>query len=185
MIDTTDFRKGMRFLYEGVPWEVVEFQHVKMQMRKALVRTKMRNMITGNVLEKNFQSGEKFPAPDLEFKKMQFLYPDQGTFVFMDMESYDQINFTAEQLGDARLYLKENTDVDVVLFEGRPISVNVPNHLVLKVAKTDPGLKGDTVTGGTKPATLETGAIIQVPLFIKEGDQVKVDTRDGTYIERV
>lgn len=185
MHDTSDFRRGLRILHEGIPWEVIDFQHVKMQMRKALVRTKMRNMLTGSVLERNFQSGEKFPPPDLQFRKMQYLYPEQDAFVFMDMESYDQINFTAEQLGDTRVYLKENTDVDVVFFEGRPISVALPNHMVLTVAQTEPGMKGDTVTGGSKPATLETGAVVQVPLFIKEGDQIKIDTRDHSYIERV
>lgn len=185
MLDTSDFRRGLKILHEGEPWEVVEFLHVKPGKGQAFVRSKIRNMLSGGTVEKSFKAGEKFGDPDLEYRQMQYLYPDDTGYVFMDMETYDQISFSSEQIGDAESYLKENTDVDVVFFEGRPISVSVPNHMVLAVSETDPGLKGDTVSGATKPATLETGAVVQVPLFVEEGEQVKVDTRSGEYIERV
>lgn len=184
MIDTSDFRRGLKILFEGAPWEVLDYQHVKMQMRKAHMKTRMRNLLTGAVLEKNFQSTEKFPVPDLQYRKMQYLYQDGG-YVFMDHETYDQVTFNDDQVGESRKYLKENLDVDVVLFEGRPIAINLPNHVVLKITRTDPGLKGDTVSNVTKPATLETGAVIQVPLFVNEGDSIKIDTRSDEYIERV
>lgn len=184
MIDTSDFRRGLKILFEGAPWEVLDYQHVKMQMRKAHMKTRMRNLLTGAVLEKNFQSTEKFPVPDLQYRKMQYLYQDDG-YVFMDHQTYDQVTFNEDQVGESRKYLKENLDVDVVLFEGRPIAINLPNHLVLKITRTDPGLKGDTVSNVTKPATLETGAVIQVPLFVNEGDSIKIDTRSDEYIERV
>jgi elongation factor P len=184
MIDTSDFRRGLKILFEGAPWEVIEYQHVKMQMRKAHMKTRMRNLLTGAVLEKNFQSTEKFPVPDLQYRKMQYLYNDGG-YVFMDHQSYDQVTFNDDQVADARLYLKENLDCDVVFFEGNPISISLPNHMVLKITRTDPGLKGDTVSNVTKPATLETGAVVQVPLFVNEGEHIRVDTRTGEYIERV
>lgn len=184
MIDTSDFRKSLKILHEDIPWEIVDFQHVKPGKGGAFVRTKLRNMLLGSVVEKTFRAGEKFAEPNLEFKKMQYLYND-GSYVFMDMDTYDQLSFTAEQVGEAADYLKENLEVFVVFFNGAPIAVHVPNHVVYTVVQTDPGLKGDTVSGTTKPATIETGAVIQVPLFIKEGDLIKVDTRSGEYIERV
>ncbi|RMF15175.1 MAG: elongation factor P [Candidatus Dadabacteria bacterium] len=184
MYDTSDFRGGLKILIDGAPWEVIEFLHVKPGKGAAFVRAKVRNLLTGAVVEKKFRAGEKFGQPDLVYKKMQYLYEDNG-FVFMDLETYDQVTFSEEQVGDARRYLKENENVDVVFFEGRPITVSVANHIVLQITETDPGVKGDTVSGGTKPATLETGAVVQVPLFLKEGDYIKVDTRTDAYIERV
>ncbi len=184
MLSTTDFRKGLKVQIDDAPWEIVDFQHVKPGKGGAFVRTKIRNLLTSAVVEKNFRSGEKFPAPDLEFKKMQYLYESDG-YVFMDMDSYDQVTFSAEQVGDQTAFLKENLDVDVVFYEGSPITVTLPNHIVYEVVQTDPGLKGDTVSGGSKPATLESGAVVQVPLFLKEGEKIKVDTRTGEYIERV
>lgn len=184
MLDTSDFRRGLKILHEGAPWEVIEFLHVKPGKGQAFVRSKIRNLVSGAVLEKNFKAGEKFPVPDLEYRKMQYLY-QEGGYVFMDMGTYDQITFDDDQVGDASRWLVENLDCDVVFFEGKPITVSVPNHIVLTIARTDPGLKGDTVSGSTKPATLESGAVVQVPLFVEEGSRVKVDTRTGEYIERV
>ena len=184
MYDTSDFRGGLKIMVDDAPWEIIEFLHVKPGKGPAFVRTKVRNMLTGAVVERKFRAGEKFANPNLEYKKMQYLYQDSG-YVFMDMETYDQVTFSEEQVGSAASYLKENLDVGVVIYEGAPISVSVPNHIVLEVTQTDPGVKGDTVSGGTKPATLETGAVVQVPLFVKEGEQIKVDTRTDSYIERV
>jgi len=185
MLDTSDFRKGLKILHEDSPWEVLDFLHVKPGKGGAFVRTKIKNLLTGAAVEKSFRAGERFAEPDLEYKKMQYLYREEAGYVFMDMETYDQLIFQPEQVGGAQDYLLENLDVDVVFFEGKPISVNVPKQIELMVAETDPGVKGDTVSGATKPATLETGVVVQVPLFINVGDKVRVDTRAGSYLERV
>jgi elongation factor P len=148
------------------------------------VRTKIKNLLTGKVLDQTFRSGEKVKRPDLVEREMQFLYREGDSFYLMDNENYEQLALTADQLGDAVLFLTENLNVKVLFFNQQPVTAEVPNFVELTVAQTEPGVKGDTASGGSKPATLETGAVIQVPLFINEGDRLKVDTRTGTYIER-
>ncbi|MCX5922348.1 MAG: elongation factor P [Candidatus Dependentiae bacterium] len=186
MISTSDFRKGTKILYKDQPYMVVEFQHVKPGKGGAFMRTKMKNMITGLMHEDTFRSGEKFDSPKLEYRDMVYLYEDGGLYQFMDQDNYEQVAFTKEQLGDTFDYLKEQTVYNILNFQEKPIAVNAPLHMVLKVVETPPGVRGDTAQGaGSKPATLETGLVVQVPLFVNEGDMVKVDTRDGNYIERV
>lgn len=185
MINTTDFKRGStKILWRKEPWLIVEFQHVKPGKGGAFVRTKLKNLITGRILEETFRSGEKFEDPDLESKKMQYLYED-GNYHFMDQEDYEQIALQPEQIEGVKDYLKENEIYRIVFFEGRPITVESPTFMKLKVIETIPGVRGDTAQGGaTKPATLETGLVVQVPLFIEEGEVIKIDTRSGEYIER-
>ncbi len=185
MISTSDFRKGLKLEYKGDPYEIVDFQHVKMGRGGANVKTKMKNLKTGGVVEETIRSGEKFPTPELEEKKMQYLYAQDDLYNFMDQETYEQTSLTAGQLGDAKMFLKENTEVKILYYKGRPLNVELPTFMELVIAKTDPGFKGDTASGGGKPATLETGAVVRVPFHINEGDTVKVDTRTSEYIERV
>ncbi len=185
VISTTDFRKGLKIEYKGDPYEIIDFQHVKMGRGGAIVKTKMKNMKTGGVIEETIRSGEKFPTPELEEKKMQYLYTQDALYYFMDQESYEQVPLTAEQLGDAKLFLKENAEVEVLNYKGAPLNLELPTFVELVIVKTDPGFKGDTASGGGKPATLETGAVVRVPFHINEGDTIKVDTRTGAYIERV
>ena len=186
MISTSDFRKGMKVEFKGEPCEIVDFQHVKMGRGGAIVRTKMKNLKTGAVLEETFRSGEKLPPPGLEEKNMQYLYAQDDLYYFMDMETYEQIPLKADQLGDTQKFIKENMTVKILYHKDIPISVEVPTFVELLVAKTDPpGFRGDTASGGGKPATLETGSIVKVPFHINEGDMIKVDTRTGEYIERV
>jgi len=186
LISTSDFRKGLKVEFKGEPCEIVEFQHVKMGRGGAIVRTKMRNIKTGAVLEETFRSGEKLETPGLEEKSMQYLYAQGDLCYFMDSETYEQIPLTREQLGEAINFLKENNTVKILYHKGMPISVEIPTFVELKVAKTDPaGFKGDTASGGGKPATLETGAVVRVPFHINEGDTIRVDTRTSVYIERV
>lgn len=185
MLSTTDFRKGLKIEVDGVPYAMVDFQHVKPGKGGAFVRTKLRNLISGGVIERTFRAGEKFDKPDLEEKKMQYLYAEGAQFYFMDTETYEQTFLTEDQLGESKNYLQEHITINVLFYQGKPIGVDLPTFVVLTVAKTDPGLRGDTASGGSKPATMETGAVIQVPLFINEGDKLKIDTRTGDYIERV
>jgi elongation factor P len=161
------------------------FQHVKPGKGGAFVRTKIKNLRTGRVLDKTFRSGEKVDEAEVEDKRMQFLYMDGDQLVFMDTETYDQIPFSAEQVGDSRKYMLENLEVDVIFWKGRPINIELPAFIEAAVSQTDPGMKGDTASGATKPATIESGAVVQVPLFIKEGEKIRVDTRSGSYVERV
>ncbi len=184
-IDTSGFRNGLKLEIDGDPFVMTYFQHVKPGKGGAFVRTKLKNLKTGRVLDKTFRSGEKIVEAEVEERKMQYLYQDGESFVFMDSETYDQLPFTAQQIGDGVKYLKENLDVDVVIWKGNPINVELPSFVKIVVARCDPGLKGDTASGATKPATLETGAVVQVPLFIKEGEMIRVDTRSGGYVERV
>lgn len=185
MISTSDFRRGStKILWNNEPWLVVEFQHVKPGKGGAFVRTKMRNLLTGRILDETFRSGEKFEQPDLESKKVQYLYNEDSMYQFMDQEDYEQYSFDVDQLGDAKDYLKENEIYKILFFRGKPIAAEPPTFMELVVTETVPGVKGDTAQGGSKPATLETGVKLQVPLFINEGDKIKVDTRDGKYIER-
>lgn len=182
---TAQFRKGLKIEMEGEPLVIVDFQHVKPGKGGAFVRTKMKSLISGNVLEKTFRSGEKVDVPDLEEKKMSFLYRDEDGYCFMDSQTYEQMTLTKDQIGDALGYIKENVEVEVLLHNGTPIGVELPMFLNLQIVETDPGVKGNTVSGGSKPAKLETGLTIQVPLFVNEGEVVKVDTRTAQYIERV
>jgi elongation factor P len=184
-IDTSRFRNGLKVELDGEPFVMIYFQHVKPGKGGAFVRTKLKNLKTGRVLDRTFRSGEGLEEADVEERKMQFLYMDGDQLVFMDTESYDQIPFSAAQVGDARTYLKENLDVDVIFWRGKPINIELPAFIQAVVTQTDPGMKGDTASGATKPATIETGAVVQVPLFIKEGERIRVDTRTGQYVERV
>ncbi len=184
MISTSDFRRGLRLMYEGSPWFIVEFQHVKMGRGRPHVKTKMKNLLTGNIVEKSFLTTESFDVPDVENRDMQFLYEQNGEFVFMDSKTFDQIMVTAETLGDSRWYLMENHEYNVLLYEGRALSLELPASVILEVTEAEPSVKGDSVSNIMKPAKVETGLEIKVPLFVKEGDKVKVDTRTGEYIER-
>jgi len=185
VISTSDFKRGSsKILWNNEPWLVVEFHHVKPGKGGAFMRTKLKNLITGRLLEETFRSGEKFPEPDLESKSMQYLYADD-LYHFMDQESFEQVDFDADHVESVKQYLKESEIYTVLFFQGKPISVEPPMFMILKVKNTIPGVKGDTAQGGNKPATLETGVVVSVPLFINEGDKIKVDTRQDKYIERV
>jgi elongation factor P len=185
MYSTPDFRKGLKIELNGEPFAIVDFLHVKPGKGGAFVRTTLKSLITGNVIDRTFRSGEKVDKPNLEEKEMQFLYETEGEFHFMDVESYEQLFLTEDQLGDARNYLQENVNVTVLFHNGKPIGVEVPIFVELAVTRTEPGVRGDTAAGATKPATLETGMTVQAPLFVNEGDILKIDTRTGKYVERV
>ena len=185
MYSTAEFKKGLKIELDGTPYIMVDFQHVKPGKGGAFVRTKLKNLLTGRVLDQTFRSGERVKKPDLVEREMQYLYREGDRYCMMDNASYEQIMLTEAQVGEARLYLIENLDLKVLFFNKEPVGVELPNFVELAVAQTEPGVKGDTAAGGTKPAVLESGANIQVPLFINEGDRVKVDSRTGGYIERV
>jgi elongation factor P len=185
MYSTAEFKKGLKIELDGVPYIIVDFQHVKPGKGGAFVRTKLKSLLTGRVLDQTFRSGEKVKKPDLMEREMQYLYKEGDGFYMMDNETFEQIMLTADQVGESRLYLTENMNVKILFFNQQPVAVEAPLFVELAVAQTEPGVKGDTAAGGTKPATLESGLTIQVPLFINEGDRVKVDTRTDTYIERV
>ena len=184
MISTSDFRTGITIEIDNDVWQVVEFQHVKPGKGAAFVRTKMKNVRTGAVIERTFNPNEKLPQAHIDRRDMQYLYEIDGEMVFMDNETYDQINLTDEQLGDAKQFLKENMTIGVMFFQNKVIGVDLPNAVELEVVETDPGIRGDTATGGNKPAKLETGYVVKVPLFINTGDILRIDTRTGEYIER-
>jgi elongation factor P len=186
LISTSDFRKGLKIEFKSEPCEIIDFQHVKMGRGGAIVRTKMKNLKTGAVLEATFRSGEKLDTPGLEEKTMQYLYGQNGLYYFMDLETYEQVPLMPDQLGEAKKFLKENMTVKILYHKDMPISLELPTFVELVVTITDPGgFKGDTASGGGKPATLETGSVIKVPFHINEGDTIKVDTRTSEYIERV
>lgn len=186
VISTSDFKKGFtKILWNNEPWVVVDYQLVKPGKGGTYLRTKMKNMISGRMLEETFRSAEKFPEPDLEYKEMQFLYEDGQMYHFMDKQSYEQIDLDAEHVVSVKKYLKDSEVYNVINFQGRPISVEPPIFMILQIKETVPGVKGDTAQGGSKPATLETGLVIQVPLFLNEGQKIKVDTREDKYIEKV
>lgn len=184
MISTNDFKTGVTIELDGDIWQVVEFQHVKPGKGSPFVRAKIRNVRTGAVLERTFDAGEKLPRAHLETREMQYLYNDGDMYTFMDNETYEQITLNKEALGDGVLYLKENTVCLVQSFNGQIIGVQLPNTVVLEVVETDPGVRGDTATGGSKPAKLETGAVVKVPLFVQQGEKVVIDTRTGQYLQR-
>jgi elongation factor P len=184
VISTNEFHTGLTIELEGEVYSVVEFQHVKPGKGSAFVRSKLRNVKTGFTIERTFRAGEKVPRAHIEYREMQYLYSSGEDNFFMDTSTYDQINLNDEKLGDNKKYLKENMIIGVQMYEGAPLGVELPNSVELAVSDTDPGLRGDTASGGTKPATLETGAVVQVPLFVNIGDVIRVDTRTGQYLER-
>jgi len=183
-VSTAEFKKGLKIQFDGQPYTIVDFQHVKPGKGGAFVRTKLKHMRQGRVIDNTFRAGEKVELVDFEDRHMQYLYKDDR-YHFMDTETYDQISLSAEEVGDARDFLKENTDVDILFIDGSPVTVELPTFMELAIAKTDPGIRGDTASGGSKPATLESGAVVQVPLFLNQGDVVKVDTRTAEYLGRV
>lgn len=185
MYSTTDFKKGLRIEMEKEPYEIIDFQHVKPGKGGAFVRTKLKSLISGKVIDRTLRAGEKVDTPNIEEKNMQYLYDEGNSFVFMDNETYDQVHIDKEASAESAGFLLENIHVKILYYNGKPVNIEVPNFIDLKIAKTEPGLRGDTVSGATKPATLETGLVISVPLFLNEGDIIKVDTRTKTYIERV
>ena len=184
MITAGDFRNGVTFEQDGQVLQIVEFQHVKPGKGSAFVRTKIRNVITGSVVERTYNPTDKFPTAFVERKEMQYLYDDGDLSIFMDLETYDQIPINARELSDSFKFVKENEVVKVLSYKGKIFGIEPPNFVVLKVTKTDPGFKGNTATNTLKPATLETGAEIRVTLFIDEGEEIRIDTRTGEYMER-
>lgn len=186
MIATSDFKKGVKILFRDEPYMVVDFQHVKPGKGGAFVRTKMKNMITGLLLEETFRSGEKFSNPELSYHTMQYSYQEDKLYYFMDQDSYEQVAFSKDQIEDVFDFLKEQEMYTVLYFKEKPIAVTPPMFMELLVKDTPPGVRGDTVQGGAnKPAVLETGLVVQVPLFVNEGDILKIDTRESRYVERV
>lgn len=186
MIGVQDLRKGTTFIDDdGNIYRVLEFQHVKLGRGNAVIKTKLRNIKTGATVDRNFQSGGRVQDVRLEHHQVQYLYNDGENYHFMDVETYEQPILSKELLGDAAKYLKENVIVDLLTYDGKPIEIELPTTVDLKVVETAPGFKGDTATGGGKPATLETGLVITVPFFVNVGDVVRVDTRDGSYVTRV
>ena len=184
MISSNDFRTGTTIELDGQVWRVVEFLHVKPGKGSAFVRTKLKAVVSGSVVDKTFRAGEMVPQALLEKSKLQHTYMDGDDFVFMDMTSYEETRLTAKQIGESRKYLKEGMEVNVVSWNEKPLEVELPNSVVLEIKETDPGVKGDTASGGTKPAILETGAQVMVPLFISIGEKIRVDTRNDSYLGR-
>jgi elongation factor P len=185
VIDTSEFRKGLKIEIDGEPFEIIDFQHVKPGKGSAFVRTTIRSLTTGRQLQPTLKSGDKVGKPDIEEKEMQFLYQQGDEFYFMDSKSFEQTFITTKELGEARNFLKENITASVLYYNGKALGVSLPNSVDLKVVKCDPGVRGDTVSGALKPAELESGYTVMVPLFINEGDVLKIDTRDGKYLTRV
>ena len=183
-VSTAEFKKGLKIQHDGQPYTIVDFQHVKPGKGGAFVRTKLKHMRQGRVIDNTFRAGEKVELVDFDEKHMQYLYKDDR-YHFMDTETYDQISLSPDEVGDARDFLKENAEVDILFIDGSPVTVELPNFMELVIVKTDPGIRGDTASGGSKPAQLESGATIQVPLFLNQGDVVKVDTRTAEYLSRV
>jgi len=184
VISSNDFRNGVTVEMDNDAWQVLDFQHVKPGKGAAFVRAKMKNFRTGSVVERTFNAGEKLPKAHLDNRKMQYMYESDDTYHFMDNENYEQIGLIADQLGDRINFLKENMNIDVMFYQGAVLGVELPFSVELTVVETDPGIRGDTATGGTKPAKLETGFVVRVPLFINVGDVLRVDTRTGEYLER-
>jgi len=186
MVATNAFKNGLKLEIDGEAYQIVFFKHVNPGKGGSFVRTKLKNLRTGSILERTYRSGEKLQKADIEEKEMQFLYADGSEYHFMDMKTYEQSALSGEQLGESKDFLQEQVVVDILFFKGKPIGVELPNFVELFVEESDPGVRGDTSSGGgTKPATLETGAIIQVPLFVSVGDKIKVDTRTREYVTRV
>ncbi|MFN3453677.1 MAG: elongation factor P [Pseudobdellovibrio sp.] len=185
MYETSDFRKNLKLMVEGQPYVVVDFQHVKPGKGNQFTRTKLRNLITGQNLERTFKSGEKFEVPDVQNIEMTYLYKDDNGFNFMNQSNYEQLMMMEHEIGEALNYLTENLAVFITIYNGKAVNVEVPKAVQLKVAYTEPGIKGDRVTGATKPATMETGLVVNVPLHINQDDVLRIDTTTGEYVERV
>ena len=183
-ITPNQFKKGSKIEVDGEPYSVVEYLHIKVGRGGANVRTKLKNLINGKVIERTYGSDEKLKEPNFEQKQMQYLYSDTENCFFMDTESYEQITISVDEVGEVKDFMSESLMVTVQLFNNGPVGVSLPNFVELEIVRTDPGIKGDTVTGGSKPAYVSTGGMVNVPLFIVEGDVIKIDTRDATYIER-
>ena len=183
--DTSDIRKGLKVMLDGAPYTVVEFQFVKPGKGAAFTRTKLKNLLTGGVIDRNLRSGEKLEPANVETKSMQYLYKEGDSYVFMDTSTYDQVHIPDETIGDDSKFMPEQIVVEVLFFNDRAVGVTLPNFIEQKVMATEPGFRGDTATGVTKPATISTGAQVPVPLFINDGDTIKIDTRTGDYLERV
>ena len=184
MISTNDFRTGLTIELDGEVYQVVDFQHVKPGKGAAFVRTKLKNVKSGATTERTFRAGEKVETARIDRREMQYLYASGDSHTFMDTETYEQLTLSADQLGDNLRYLKENMMISVMLYEGSVLGIDLPNFVDLRIVETAPGIRGDTVSGATKPAVLETGATVQVPLFIEEGDIIRIDTRTGEYLTR-
>lgn len=185
MIDTGELRKGLIIEHDGALQRIIDYQHVKQGRGSAFVRLNMRNLRTGSTTSQTFQAGSKFPLVRLERQRAQYLYEEDGQFNFMDLDSFEQFALSRETLGDALNYIREQDTIDVLTYQGEAIDIEIPITVSLTIVQTDPGFRGDTATGGTKPATLETGVVVNVPLFVSEGDTIKIDTRNGAYLERV
>jgi elongation factor P len=185
VISTNDFRTGLTIELDGDPWQIMDFQHVKPGKGAAFVRSKLRNLRNGNIQERTFRAGEKVPRAHVETRQMQYLYNSGDEYTFMDNETYEQITLPAANLEREIKFLKENMNVNIVSVKGETIGVELPNTVELEVVDTEPGIKGDTASGGTKPATLETGLTVQVPFFVNVGDKIIVDTRKEEYVSRV
>lgn len=185
MLSTSSFRPGLKIEIDNIPYEIVEFLHVKPGKGGAFVRTKLRNLLNGRVTDQTFRSGEKFGKPDMATTSMQYLYRDGSDYVFMDMETYEQVHVSEDKLSEKGGYVKEGKEVQVLLYKGELLDLDLPASVELQVVETEPGVQGDRVSNATKPAKLETGLQVKVPLFVNEGDVIKVDTRTGDYISRV
>lgn len=184
-MDTSDIRKNLKIMVDGQPYVVADFQFVKPGKGQAFTRVKLRHLETGSVIDKTFKSGEKLEPADVETRDMSYIYPDGDNFVFMDSGSGDQLIVPGDKMAEEKKWLADGMEVTVTLLKGQPIGVELPPHVELEIVKSDPGVKGDTASGATKPATMSTGAVVQVPLFIEEGEWIKIDTRTGLYLERV
>ena len=185
MHETSDFKKGLYIEIEGVPYVIVDFQHVKPGKGNQFTRTRIKNLITNNTIDKTFKSGERVGEPALEKRTMNYLYKDSDGYQFMDLEAGEQITLMDNNVGDNKNYLTENLEIEVLYFNGRPITVSLPFHVNLKVTYAEPAIKGDTASGGGKPVTLETGLVVTVPYHVSQGDTLRIDTRTGDYIEKV
>lgn len=183
--ETRDLKKGLKILHNGYPWVILDFQHVNPGKGAAFTRVKVRNLKTQQVLELSFKSGEKIEKPDVDERTMQFLYSDVDSYYFMDTKDYEQVSLTQDEVGDSKYFLIENGIVSIVFFNSKPIGIETGTFVELKVKETPPGIKGNTATGGSKPATLETGLVVSVPFHINEGDILRIDTRERTYVDRV
>ncbi|EUJ31782.1 elongation factor P [Listeria floridensis FSL S10-1187] len=184
MISVNDFKTGLTIEVDGGIWRVLDFQHVKPGKGAAFVRSKLRNLRTGAIQEKTFRGGEKVAKAQIDNRKMQYLYADGDNHVFMDNENYEQIELPAAQIEYELKFLKENMEINIIMYQGETIGVDLPNTVELKVTETEPGIKGDTSSGGSKPATLETGLVVQVPFFVNEGDTLVINTTEGSYVSR-
>ena len=185
MLETNDFKKNAKIQIDNQPFAIIDFQHVKPGKGQSFTRCKLRNLMTGQILERTFKSGERFEEPNLEARQMQYLYPEGEMVTFMDSTNYEQLTLNTKMLGDQVKFMKENMEVTVLFFNEKPINIDIPNFVELAITYCEPGFRGDTATGANKPATLQGGHVVTVPLHLKEGDILKIDTRTGDYVEKV